>query len=181
MNFKHLGGVVASIAALAACGGGGEDGNPPILTTTAPQTLVLQASAGDLTRYASKAFNSDCGVGFIGAKPFSGYASFSFGTATASLVAGVYNFTPSGNFFSCDGSSTALPQAINFDMTYAGTTTVASYNSSATGVADVFIFKDKTTGFVNTQTFAFDNTYNKLYTSNATASFSSSSLPHNHP
>lgn len=177
MNYRRLSGMAVVAVSLAACGGGGDDSKASIVTAAPPPTLVLQASAGDLTKYESKFFNSGCGVGVVGAKPLSGYSSFSFGTATTSIVTGFYNFTPSG-ILTCDGSSTASQQTSHFDMTYVGTTTVASSNASAIGVADVFSLRDKITRTVTTQTFAFDATYKKLYSSNATAAFTSSSLPH---
>lgn len=168
--------IAITTALLVACGGGG-DSSTPTLTPTPIPPIVLQASAGDLSKYTNAIFRSGCGSGFIGTTPYSGYATFNFGTATTALVSGVYNFSPAG-LFSCTGGSSVLPQTIHFTMTYVGTTTIASSNASASGVADVFSFRNNVTNFVNVQTFAFNSAYSKLYVSNANASFTSSSLSH---
>jgi hypothetical protein len=177
MNLVRTVGSTFVTALIVACGGGGSDSNTSTPTPTPVPPIVLQASAGDLSKYANTNFRSDCGTGVVGVTLYSGYATFSFGAATTATVSGVYNFAPAG-IVSCTGGSNVPPQTINYTMTYAGTTTVSSSDSTASGVADVFAFKDNVTNRVNTQTFAFDSTFVRLYVSDQRALFTNRTLAH---
>ncbi|MBI2772589.1 MAG: hypothetical protein HYX47_23415 [Burkholderiales bacterium] len=173
---------VLAAVLLAGCGGGGSETTTVTVVTPAPVVPELTGSNGDLGKYASASWNSNCGVSFLSSNPLarSVYNTFSFGPATGSSVTGTLT-TQYYTDFDCRTASVLTTSlggsSIPIRVTFLSTVPVkANTPATAVGSADLTVLTTISSGATQSLSIGFVPGFTQFRTAGADANFSSSSL-----